>query len=317
MNLRPQNLVRFVPVGFHALLGHAVAGLRAAGVAALLWPVLGSASGAAGVEAAATITAAKASTLAAASAPRTAFAGPWQVREVLIDERRADRLLYQVDDPRLVGRTLAIGGQQINADLPEAVACPQPGLVPAHMALDTLLARSMPELPAQGAARVFDAALPGERPVDLAWITCKGASFGPELKNAPRAAAGSATTGSTWLALLPKGEALMPWYGHTLLVLQRHPADAAIQPSFACAKARLPAEKAICASPALAAYDTSLAQGWAYTVRFCDGDADCIAEARQAQKQWVAQRNRCGNDPACLRKTMRERLDALMTPTDD
>lgn len=250
--------------------------------------------------------------------PPTAFAGLWQVRQVLIDERRADRLLYQVNDPRLVGRTVAIEAQQIKADLPEATACPQPGLVPGHVTLNTLLARTMqPELPTAGAARLFDAALPGDRPVDQAWITCNTGTFGPELRNAPPAAIGSPVPGGTWLALLPKGDALMPWYGHTLLVLQRQAADAAVKPSFACAKARLPAEQAICASPALASYDVSLAKGWAYTVQYCDGDAGCIADARQAQKQWVATRNRCGSDQACLRKTMRERLDALMTPTDD
>ncbi|RZI80384.1 MAG: hypothetical protein EOP38_22655 [Rubrivivax sp.] len=258
---------------------------------------------------------------AAAPAPRSAYAGPWQVRQVLVDERRTDRLLYQVDDPRLVGRTLAIGPQRLAADLPDATACEQPGLLPEQQPLDTLLARTMqPELPVQHATRQFDAKLPGERAVDLAWITCKAGTFGPALKNAPRAAsaaAGSGTPGGTWLALLPSGDALMPWHGHTLLVLQRQAPAAAVTPSFACTKARLPAEKAICASAALASYDRSLAQGWTYTVQFCDGDTDCIAEARQAQKQWVAQRNRCGSDQACLHKTMRERLDALMTPSAD
>ncbi len=270
------------------------------------------------VMAASPLVAAPADATFASPTPRTAFAGPWQVRQVLIDERRADRLLYQVDDPRLVGRTVAIEAQQIKAELPEATACPEPALVPGHLTLNTLLARTMqPELPDTGAARLFNAALPGDRPVDLAWITCQSGTFGPELKNAPPVATGSPSPGGTWLALLPSGGALMPWYGHTLLVLQRQAADATIKPSFACAKARLPAEKAICASPALASYDASLAKGWAYTVRYCDGDAGCIADARQAQKQWVARRNRCGSDHACLRQAMRERLDALMTPTAD
>lgn len=252
-------------------------------------------------------------TTSAKTPPLSVFAGPWQVRQVLVDERRTDRLLYQVDDPRLVGRSLAIHTRQVEADLPEAAGCDEPRLVPGHMALDTLLARTMQaELPAEGAARLFDAGLPGEQRVDLAWIQCRTGTFGAPLKNT----AGTMPSG-IWLALLPQGDALMPWYGRTLLVLQRPPLDAPITPSFACAKARGPAEKAICASPALAAYDQSLAKSWAYNLQFCDGNTRCIAAARRDQKQWLAQRKRCGADQICLQKVMRERLDALMTPAVD
>lgn len=279
-------------------------------------PVLGRLPGAAGLALLWWALAACSPTTVSADTPRSAFAGTWQVRQVLIDERRTDRLLYQIDDPRLVGRTVAIGARQVQANLPEAAGCEQPGLEPVRMALNTLLIRTVlpdpPALPPSDAARLFDARLPGERPVDMAWITCKPGSFGPVLKGVS-----SAAPGGTWLALLPPGQALMPWYGHTLLVLQRPPLDAPITPSFACAKARLPAEKAICASPALASYDRSVAKGWAYTMQFCDGDADCIATARQDQKQWVAQRNRCGADQVCLQNAMRERLDVLMAPAAD
>ena len=247
-----------------------------------------------------------------------AFDGSWLVRQVLIDERRADRLLYQVDDPRLVGRTLSLGARHIEADLPEPATCQQPRLVPERLALDALLARTLqPALPTQGAARLFDPKLPGAQVLDVAWISCGAGTFGPALSSTSTTPPGAPAPGRIWLALLPSGEALMPWHGHTLLVLQRSSTAGTPQPSFACSKARLPAEKAICASPALASYDRSLAQAWNHAMQFCDEEADCISEARAAQKQWVATRNRCEADQACLRKAMRERLDALMAPPDE
>jgi hypothetical protein len=64
---------------------------------------------------------------AAQLAPRTqnlaALSGQWQVTTATVSSERADRLLYQVDDPRLVGRFISFSADQITSDLREAFAC--------------------------------------------------------------------------------------------------------------------------------------------------------------------------------------------------
>lgn len=85
----------------------------------------------------------------------------------------------------------------------------------------------------------------------------------------------------------------------------KHSADS---PSFACAEARLPAEKAVCASRELAAMDRRLNE--AYSDAMESWPAAEQARQRTAQKQWLMQRNACGKaDDAtlCLREVYRRR----------
>lgn len=90
------------------------------------------------------------------------------------------------------------------------------------------------------------------------------------------------------------------------------PASSPGGPSFDCAKAALPVEKAICASPELAVLDRELATTFADTLRTA---ADAQGERqREVQKQWLIQRNGCGNtaDAAvCLRDAYRRRIVEL------
>lgn len=79
-------------------------------------------------------------------------------------------------------------------------------------------------------------------------------------------------------------------------------------PSFACAEARLPAEKTVCASRELAAMDRRLNE--AYSDAMESWPAGERNRQRAAQKQWLAQRNACSKtDDAtlCLRDAYRRR----------
>ncbi len=87
------------------------------------------------------------------------------------------------------------------------------------------------------------------------------------------------------------------------LVLARSDRAAPI-PSFACARATSPTERAICGDPDLAAWDRSVAA--AYKQAAADGGG------ADDQKRWILERKRCGADKACLEKSLRERTDALM-----
>lgn len=90
------------------------------------------------------------------------------------------------------------------------------------------------------------------------------------------------------------------------------PASTTNGPSFDCAKAALPAEKAICASPQLAALDRELAATYGDTLR--TAAAAQQTRQRDAQKHWLAQRNACGtaaDTPVCLTEIYRRRLVEL------
>jgi uncharacterized protein len=79
-------------------------------------------------------------------------------------------------------------------------------------------------------------------------------------------------------------------------------------PSFACAEARLPAEKIVCASRELAAMDRTLNE--TYSDALGTWAADEQTRQRAAQKQWLTQRNACSkadDAPLCLRDAYRRR----------
>jgi uncharacterized protein len=86
------------------------------------------------------------------------------------------------------------------------------------------------------------------------------------------------------------------------------PKRSADSPSFACAEAKLPAEKTVCASRELAAMDRKLNEAYSDALR--TWSADERTRQRAAQKQWLAQRNACSkadDAPLCLRDAYRRR----------
>jgi uncharacterized protein len=91
---------------------------------------------------------------------------------------------------------------------------------------------------------------------------------------------------------------------------------AAANPSFPCSGSLTPTESAICADDSLAALDRALAA--AYKNKF-DGmpveSANALEEVVQSlvvtQKAWLAHRNACGTDRACIRQAYLLRTAAL------
>jgi len=79
--------------------------------------------------------------------------------------------------------------------------------------------------------------------------------------------------------------------------------------SFDCGKAHLADEIAICRDPALNDQDVRVGVLFEITLHFLAmGARD---EARDRQKQWLAERSRCGSDVACLRRAYDQRLGEL------
>ncbi len=76
------------------------------------------------------------------------------------------------------------------------------------------------------------------------------------------------------------------------------------QPSFDCASASAPAERAICADAVLAGYDRQVADAWRQAVQSAGGSAALLP----GQKRWLAQRNACGWNAGCIESLMRSRI---------
>ncbi len=80
------------------------------------------------------------------------------------------------------------------------------------------------------------------------------------------------------------------------------------QPSFDCAKATLPAERLICASPDLSGLDEMLGRSFTVAVDKLAAAGACL---RTDQSRWLRTvRNACGDD-ACLQRAYRLRLGEL------
>ncbi|WP_109116875.1 lysozyme inhibitor LprI family protein [Azospirillum sp. TSO22-1] len=88
------------------------------------------------------------------------------------------------------------------------------------------------------------------------------------------------------------------------------PASAA---SFPCTKAGTPTEKAICADAAVSALDERLAKGFKDAVQRLGANTDGAVQAalKADQKAWLAERNACGADAACLRGQYERRVAVL------
>lgn len=82
--------------------------------------------------------------------------------------------------------------------------------------------------------------------------------------------------------------------------------------SFDCRKAGTATEKAICSDIALARLDRNLADN--YTVALSFTDEAGKAKIREAQRQWIAERNACGGDIGCLSSAYQARIKVLETP---
>lgn len=80
-------------------------------------------------------------------------------------------------------------------------------------------------------------------------------------------------------------------------------------PSFDCARASTSTEQSICRNPQLAQKDVLLSQ--AYNAALAALPAGQQEQLRQIQRAWLAQRNRCGRNVACLDQAMTSQIGIL------
>jgi uncharacterized protein YecT (DUF1311 family) len=241
----------------------------------------------------------------AAGAPPAALQGAWEVTQVGVDENDQPHWRYEPDDPRLVGRALEVGAHgELSFDFGKSPCQAVDWMPRAPATLSALVGKTFPrppgaDLPRQPALNDFGLKL-ADRKVVAIDANCAAAKK-----------AGDAPTrwNRAWFASLGADRMVLAYGGDLLLVLSRVDRAAAARASFSCAAAGTPTEKAICGSRALAGYDRSLAAAWQRGLHRHDDDK---AAYEQAQRDWLATRNACGGDAACLSDRLQERLDVLM-----
>jgi hypothetical protein len=152
-----------------------------------------------------------------------AVLGTWKVASVLVDLGSSRTLLYQRDDPNLVGRTFTIGDQKIESNTPEARECGKPRSVIWRTTAEELIAVTLGPHGLPGIKpTVHDYELPlsPSASVEALSVQCEPGRFGPRPLKAARAVMGSGNFG-TWIVALPSGLLAIRWYDETILLLRR------------------------------------------------------------------------------------------------
>jgi uncharacterized protein YecT (DUF1311 family) len=232
--------------------------------------------------------------------------GSWTVSAALVDTESTRTAEYGPDDPRLTGRSLVIAPDKLSYDLPPRGECQGPSIqrqsmTTAELVRETMAGREVaPSVPTPGDYHLADDS------VEVLWISCRTGSLGPAGPPGP--------SDRNWIALLPGGRLAIRWFDNTILTLARQDPRARPEPSFDCAKARSPSEKAICGSVELASLDRSVSRSYRMDVKqYGDEGIDpaIVKWVRSSQRQWIKTRDACGGDATCLRKVMNDRLEDL------
>lgn len=226
----------------------------------------------------------------------TAAASPARVFEVVAAPRAPAvgnaQALFRPDDPQLVGRLIETGGRVPTFD-GDGPRCAGATVVTARMTVARLVRELFPPRPSGGLMRAT-------RPAELGVSLAPGATVAVTRVRCPRA--GGTRASYLVAALFPAGGGRWGYWrteaeDHLLLLR----AAGAIRPSFACARARSVSERAICADRALAGWDASVAAAY----REGQGDA-------ADQRAWLAERDKCAADRACLHESMSLRTYNLL-----
>ncbi|MBI3561643.1 MAG: hypothetical protein HY080_08015 [Gammaproteobacteria bacterium] len=234
--------------------------------------------------------------------------GTWQVESVHVDTGATRTLHVQFNDPSLIGRMLTVSADKLLMNTPGHKMCTDPTIsskltTAAVLIKDTMGGRGLPpEIPTP---EDYELPLTSQSTVNVMWLRCKTGGFGADNPN--------------WLLLLPNGQLAVDWHDGAILVFKRLPADVKPDPSFNCAKATIPAEKTICGSIALAAFDRSVAKSYRNAITFYKHveNTKGLKRLQSEQKKWLGERNACKTDINCLQKSMEERLDAIDEGVND
>lgn len=236
-----------------------------------------------------------------------ALKGSWQVAEVHINTESSRTASYGWNDPALRWRLFTFSDAQVTDDAPEESHCQAPQAKVTRMELGKLFGTSLagdgyPVQQATPAGYAFKSS-PAEA-MDVISLTCREGLWQGGL------GADGGLQGA-WMYLAPDGHLILRWYDETVLVLERLPAHATPHASFDCARAASPAEKTLCGSLQLAAFDRSIAAAYKIARDEVKDDEEQEKSLVASQRSWVRQRDACTTDAACLLTSMKARLPQL------
>jgi uncharacterized protein YecT (DUF1311 family) len=248
--------------------------------------------------------------------------GTWQVSDVLFDQgdNEVDRGLdYKYFIPIYLGRIITMTSQKITINSPDESVCEDPKFLTRKSTAANIVAKSIQ-------TRVYENSYPSphdmrlplaeDTPVDVLYLTC-GDKF---RSSEPSIEVFDDLSNVRWFINLGNDRLAMNWRRQSILILSRLRDNAKPVASFDCAKAGTIPEKTICSDVGLAAYDKSLAQAYNLVMAYYRSKSDTkstIAELRAFQKKWIAKRDRCGNDIACLEKAIDHRISMLIYDLGD
>jgi uncharacterized protein YecT (DUF1311 family) len=235
------------------------------------------------------------------------FTGRWLVAEVLVNGMEERKMYYEYNDPGLRWRILNISPGVLEGNLPEIFsACAPLTVESVKMPADELLKDDM--YTAWGVAHFSQYGIPvkDDEKIEVSRFKCGHQYFGESVNAAAKFA-------GAWTMRLDADKALMRWYDNKILVLRRLKKGEALRPSFSCAGSLGTTEKTICKVDELAGYDKSVAQAYgAIQKKFSDiKDSPPMLKFRDAQRKWIASRNKCRDDQDCIKGEMLKRLQEM------
>lgn len=199
---------------------------------------------------------------------------------------------YRPDDPQLVNRLVRLTPTSVAFD-GDAKTCTRAAATTQRLPLGRVLRQVIPDERKYGRLNVA-------RPRDFGIALAPGAVV-PVTRY--RCVQPLDAHGAEWNRAvsfpIDGGRVALFLVGDHLLILR--PAAGPIRASFACARAGSPAERTICADRQLAGWDRSVAAAYR------EGRGD-VAD----QRAWLAERDRCGADRACLLDAMSLRTANLL-----
>lgn len=233
--------------------------------------------------------------------------GSWEVVEVHINMASGRRVYYGWNEPRMMWRLFYFGDEEIKNNTPEeGTNCAAPTFSRQRVRLDDFLRRNFEYEKGASPSKDYKLGVAGSTDVELIRVLCGQERWNGEL--GPTHGDTAQDSDGSWLIPMGKKRVMLRWYDQMILVLAKLPPGAKPSPSFACAKATLPTERAICGSLELAGFDKSV--GFAYSVALWEArrHSESTVDIRCKQREWLNERNRCGRDTQCIQAEMKKQL---------
>ncbi|WP_174992889.1 lysozyme inhibitor LprI family protein [Burkholderia arboris] len=236
--------------------------------------------------------------------------GKWEVVEIHVNKNFGGRVNYGWDDPRLKWRLFNFSSIEISNNTPEdETNCVTPEISPEDVNFDDFLRVYLGgygKSSSRSPTKDYELGVAGNTNVQVMHVLCGQKHWNGLLGGIYD---NDRDNNGSWLLMMSKQRVLLSWYDETILVLSKIASGAKPSPSFACSKATLPTEWAICGSFELAGFDKSVDSAYRVALRDAQQSSESIVDIQRQQRAWLKERNRCGSNSNCIQAAMKKQLD--------